>query len=43
MVSWREGGKTRNMLLGSAKKMDAEEALQKAREMKAEALGAPAT
>jgi len=38
MASWREGGKTRNMLLGSAKKMDAEEALQKARKMKAEAI-----
>ncbi|MFZ2471609.1 MAG: hypothetical protein WAW52_06660 [Methanothrix sp.] len=39
MASWREGGKTRNMHLGSARKMDAEQARQKAREMKAEALG----
>ena len=41
MASWREGGKTRNVHLGNARKMDAEEALQKARERKAEALGAP--
>jgi hypothetical protein len=39
MASWREGGKTRNVHLGSCKKMDASEALQKARAMKAEALG----
>jgi hypothetical protein len=39
MASWREGGKTRNVHLGSARKMDAEEARQKARERKAEALG----
>ena len=39
MASWREGGKTRNVHLGSARKMDAEAAMQKAREMKAEALG----
>ena len=39
MASWREGGKTRNVHLGSARKMDAEAARQKAREMKAEALG----
>ena len=39
MASWREGGKTRNVHLGSAKKMDAAQARQKAREMKAEALG----
>ena len=38
MASWREGNKTRNMHLGSSRKMDAEEALQKARKMKAEAL-----
>ena len=37
--SWREGGKTRNVRLGSAGKMDAAEARQKARESKAEALG----
>jgi hypothetical protein len=41
MASWREGGKTRNVHLGSARKMDIEEARQKARERKAEALGAP--
>jgi hypothetical protein len=39
MASWREGGKTRNVHLGSARKMDAEAAKQKAREMKAKALG----
>ena len=39
MASWREGGKTRNVHLGSCRKMDAEAARQKAREMKAEALG----
>lgn len=39
MASWREGGKTRNVHLGSCKKMDAEAARQKARTMKAEALG----
>jgi len=39
MASWREGDKTRNVHLGSARKMGAEEARQKARKMKAEALG----
>jgi len=39
MASWREGGKTRNVHLGSARKMDAEAARQKARAMKAEAIG----
>jgi hypothetical protein len=39
MASWREGGKTRNVHLGSCKKMDAAEARRKARAMKAEALG----
>ena len=39
MASWREGGKTRNVHLGSSRKMDAEAARQKARAMKAEALG----
>jgi hypothetical protein len=38
MSSRREGNKTRNVHLGSSKKMDAEEALQKARKMKAEAI-----
>jgi predicted acyl esterase len=42
MTSWREGNKTRNVHLGSSRKMDASEARQKARERKAEALGAPA-
>ena len=39
MASWREGGKMRNVHLGSSRKMDAEAARQKARKMKAEALG----
>jgi hypothetical protein len=39
MASWREGDKTRNVHLGSTRKMDAEAARQKARQMKAEALG----
>ena len=38
MASWREGNKTRNVHLGSTRKMDAEEALQMARKMKAEAI-----
>ena len=40
MASWREGDKTRNVHLGSTKKMDAEAARQKARKMKAEAIHA---
>jgi hypothetical protein len=39
MASWREDGKTRNVHLGSSRKMDAAQARQKARAMKAEALG----
>ena len=39
MASWREGDKVRNVHLGSCKKVDHEAALQKARKMKAEALG----
>ena len=39
MASWREDGKTRNVHLGSNRKMDGEAASQKAREMKAEARG----
>ena len=39
MPFWREGGKTRNVHLGSARKMDAEAARRKARAMKAEGLG----
>ena len=38
MACWREGGKTRNVHLGGTRKMDAEEALQKARKMKAESI-----
>ena len=38
MTSWREGNKTRNVHLGSSRKMDAETALQKARKMKTEAI-----
>ena len=38
MASWREGNKTRNVHLGSARKMDAEEALQMAKKMKGEAI-----
>lgn len=40
MASWREGDRTRNVHLGSCKKMDAAEARQKARRMKAEAINA---
>ena len=39
MASWREDGKTRNVHLGSGRKMDGEAARRKARERKAEALG----
>ena len=39
MASWREGGKVRNVHLGSCRKMGPETALQKARKMKREALG----
>jgi hypothetical protein len=39
MAYWREGDKTRNAHLGSARKMDAEASRQKARRMTAEALG----
>jgi hypothetical protein len=39
IASWREGGKTRNVHLGSCRKMDAAQARQKARERKAEGLG----
>ena len=38
MASWREGGKTRNVHLGSSRKMDAEQALQRAQKMNAEAI-----
>jgi len=39
MASWREGGKVRNVHLGSCRKVDHETALQKARKMKAAVLG----
>jgi hypothetical protein len=39
MATWREGSRTRNVHLGSCARMDADAALQKARAMKAEALG----
>jgi len=39
MASWREGDRVRNVHLGSCAKMDQEVAIQKAREMKADALG----
>ena len=39
IASWREGDKVRNVHLGSCKKMDAEAAMQKARAIKAKALG----
>ena len=39
MASWREGERVRNVHLGSCMKMDAEAAMQKARKIKAEALG----
>jgi len=37
--TWREGSRTRNVHLGSCAMMDAEATLQKAKAMKAEALG----
>ena len=39
MASWREGGKVRHVHLGSCRKEDRETALQKARKVKAGALG----
>jgi regulator of replication initiation timing len=39
MATWREGAKVRNIHLGSCRKMDARAARQKAKKMKAEALG----
>jgi hypothetical protein len=38
-ASWREGGKVRNIHLGSTRKLSREATMQKARKMKAEALG----
>jgi hypothetical protein len=39
MASWREGGKVHNVHLGSTKKLSKQEAQEKAKKMKAEALG----
>jgi len=39
MASWREGSKVRNVHLGSCRRMDATAAKQKAKKMKAKALG----
>ncbi|OPY56812.1 MAG: hypothetical protein A4E49_00156 [Methanosaeta sp. PtaU1.Bin112] len=39
MASWREGGKVRHVHLGSCRNVDHETALQKARKVKADALG----
>ena len=39
IASWREGNKVRNIHLGSSRKLDAEAARQKAKKMKATALG----
>ena len=39
MVSWWEGDRARNVHLGSCRKMSQAEALQKARKLKAEAIG----
>lgn len=39
LASWREGGKLRNVYLGSSKRMSREEAQEKARALKREALG----
>lgn len=39
MASWREGSKVRNVHLGSSRRMDATAAKQKAKKMKAKALG----
>jgi hypothetical protein len=38
MASWREGGKLRNVYLGSSQKMSREEAQERARALKREAL-----
>jgi hypothetical protein len=38
-ATWLEGNRTRNVYLGSCAMVDADAALQKARAMKAEALG----
>jgi hypothetical protein len=43
LAGWREGNMIRKVYLGSCKKMSQEEALQKARKMKAKALEARST
>jgi len=40
MATWREGGKTRNVYLGSSRKMDAQAALKKARGKEGGGIGA---
>jgi hypothetical protein len=39
LASWREGGKLRNVYLGSSQRMSREEAQEKVRALKREALG----
>jgi len=39
MATWREGGRLRNVYLGSSLRMSREEAQEKARALKREALG----
>jgi hypothetical protein len=39
LASWREGGKTKNVYLGSPQKMSREEAQERARALKRKALG----
>jgi hypothetical protein len=39
MASWREGGRLRNIYLGSSRKMSREQAQERARALKKEALG----
>ena len=39
LASWREGGKLKNVYLGSSQKMSREQAQEKARALKREALG----
>jgi hypothetical protein len=39
MATWRQGGRTRNIHLGSCVKMDMQTAKEKAKVMKAKALG----
>lgn len=39
LASWREGGKLRNVYLGSSQRMSREEAQEKAKALKKEALG----